>query len=88
MSDAPAAPVTTNGVLPSTQEKTEEVPSFKVENFFHCIPLPFILTFELSIKVFAGNLAYSTTDEGLKAFFAPVHNDMCVIHGFCSDLSS
>jgi len=27
-------------------------------------------------KVFAGNLAYSTTDEGLKAFFAPVQNDI------------
>ncbi|CCM01695.1 uncharacterized protein FIBRA_03759 [Fibroporia radiculosa] len=29
-------------------------------------------------KVFAGNLAYSTTDEGLKAFFAPVQSDMYV----------
>ncbi|GBE79297.1 Single-stranded TG1-3 DNA-binding protein [Sparassis crispa] len=27
-------------------------------------------------KVFAGNLAYSTTDEGLKAFFAPVESDV------------
>ncbi|OSC99169.1 RNA-binding domain-containing protein [Trametes coccinea BRFM310] len=27
-------------------------------------------------KVFAGNLAYSTTDEGLKAFFAPVQADV------------
>ncbi|KAF9649635.1 hypothetical protein BDM02DRAFT_3128235 [Thelephora ganbajun] len=27
-------------------------------------------------KVFAGNLAYSTTDEGLKAFFAPVESDI------------
>jgi RNA recognition motif-containing protein len=27
-------------------------------------------------KVFAGNLAYSTTDEGLKAFFAPVEGDI------------
>jgi len=27
-------------------------------------------------KVFAGNLAYSTTDEGLKAFFAPVQTDI------------
>lgn len=27
-------------------------------------------------KVFAGNLAYSTTDEGLKTFFAPVQNDI------------
>jgi len=27
-------------------------------------------------KVFAGNLAYSTTDEGLKAFFAPVQKDI------------
>ncbi|KAI0770790.1 hypothetical protein BC629DRAFT_777036 [Irpex lacteus] len=27
-------------------------------------------------QVFAGNLAYSTTDEGLKAFFAPVQDDI------------
>lgn len=27
-------------------------------------------------KVFAGNLAYSTTDEGLRAFFAPVSSDI------------
>ncbi|KAJ7276240.1 hypothetical protein B0H12DRAFT_1041079 [Mycena haematopus] len=27
-------------------------------------------------KVFAGNLAYSTTDEGLKTFFAPVSSDI------------
>jgi len=27
-------------------------------------------------KVFAGNLAYSTTDDGLKTFFAPVANDI------------
>jgi len=31
---------------------------------------------EVGFKVFAGNLAYSTTDEGLKAFFAPVANDI------------
>jgi len=29
-----------------------------------------------SFKVFIGNLAYSTTDEGLKAFFEPVQNDV------------
>jgi len=29
-----------------------------------------------STKVFVGNLAYSTTDEGLKAFFAPVQSDI------------
>jgi len=29
-----------------------------------------------SFKVFAGNLAYSTTDDGLKAFFAPVQSDI------------
>ncbi|KAF8623417.1 hypothetical protein AX15_006360 [Amanita polypyramis BW_CC] len=51
MSDAPAAPVTENGVPPVAQEIVDESPEF---------------------KVFAGNLAYSTTDEGLKAFFAPV----------------
>jgi len=31
---------------------------------------------EVGFKVFAGNLAYTTTDEGLKAFFAPVANDI------------
>ncbi|KAL0949618.1 hypothetical protein HGRIS_009663 [Hohenbuehelia grisea] len=31
---------------------------------------------EPGYKVFAGNLAYSTTDEGLKAFFAPVQSDI------------
>ncbi|TBU32118.1 hypothetical protein BD309DRAFT_295131 [Dichomitus squalens] len=56
MSDAPAAPVTENGVSPAAQESVvEETPGF---------------------KVFAGNLAYSTTDEGLKAFFAPVQSDV------------
>ncbi|KDQ64747.1 hypothetical protein JAAARDRAFT_75262 [Jaapia argillacea MUCL 33604] len=56
MSDAPAAPVTENGVPPVTQDKVEEeVPGF---------------------KVFAGNLAYSTTDDGLKSFFAPVQSEI------------
>jgi len=31
---------------------------------------------EVGSKVFAGNLSYATTDEGLKAFFAPVANDI------------
>jgi len=31
---------------------------------------------EVGFKVFAGNLAYSTTDDGLKAFFAPVADDI------------
>ncbi|KAH8106210.1 RNA-binding domain-containing protein [Cristinia sonorae] len=56
MSDAPAAPVTENGVPPAAQETiVEEAPGF---------------------KVFAGNLAYSTTDEGLKTFFEPVKDDI------------
>ncbi|KIP12829.1 hypothetical protein PHLGIDRAFT_97531 [Phlebiopsis gigantea 11061_1 CR5-6] len=55
MSEAPAAPVTENGVPPAAQEKVEETPGF---------------------KVFAGNLAYVTTDEGLKTFFAPVQEDI------------
>ncbi|KAG0705484.1 hypothetical protein DFH29DRAFT_980930 [Suillus ampliporus] len=29
-----------------------------------------------AFKVFAGNLAYSTTDEGLRTFFAPVESDI------------
>jgi len=55
MADAPAAPVTENGVPPATQDKIEETPGF---------------------KVFAGNLAYSVNNEGLKAFFAPVQSDI------------
>jgi RNA recognition motif-containing protein len=55
MSDAPAAPVTENGVPPAAQETVTETPEF---------------------KVFAGNLSYSTTDEGLKAFFAPVQSEI------------
>jgi len=55
MSDAPAAPVTENGVPPVTQDTPQEAPGF---------------------KVFVGNLAYSTTDDGLKAFFAPVQSDI------------
>ncbi|KAJ2924935.1 hypothetical protein H1R20_g12131, partial [Candolleomyces eurysporus] len=30
----------------------------------------------LTYKVFAGNLSYDTTDDGLKAFFAPVQSDI------------
>ncbi|EPQ59595.1 RNA-binding domain-containing protein [Gloeophyllum trabeum ATCC 11539] len=60
MSDAPAAPVTENGVPPATQDKVqEEVPGF---------------------KVFAGNLSYSTTDEGLRTFFAPVESEIITAH--------
>ncbi|RDX53130.1 RNA-binding domain-containing protein [Polyporus arcularius HHB13444] len=56
MSDAPAAPVTENGVPPAAQEAVvEETPGF---------------------KVFAGNLAYTTTDEGLKTFFEPVQSEV------------
>jgi len=33
-----------------------------------------------SFKVFAGNLAYTTTDDGLKAFFAPVQSDILNAH--------
>jgi len=55
MSDAPAAPVTENGVPPAAQETVTETPEY---------------------KVFAGNLSYSTTDEGLKAFFAPVQSEI------------
>jgi len=61
MSDAPAAPVQENGVLPVAQDSETPVvaPGF---------------------KVFAGNLAYSTTDDGLKAFFASVQSDIISAH--------
>jgi RNA recognition motif-containing protein len=74
MSDAPAAPVTEQGVPPATQ--TEEAPSFKVNYTSSSLALP---SGSLStLQVFVGNLAYSTTDEGLKAFFEPVQSDMYV----------
>jgi hypothetical protein len=82
MSDAPAAPVTEQGVPPVTQ--TEEVPSFKV-NYSSLFNLPFL--FLSSMQVFVGNLAYSTTDEGLKAFFEPVQSDMYVFFSFGYSLS-
>jgi len=72
MSDAPAAPVTEQGVPPVTQSE-EEVTSFKVTRN----PFSFILhSLTYLTQVFVGNLAYSTTDEGLKAFFEPVQSDM------------
>jgi len=54
-------------------------PGFKVVQF----PIPKYLPSRLRPSFFsqfglAGNLAYSTSDEGLKAFFAPVHGDMLV----------
>ncbi|CDO74053.1 hypothetical protein BN946_scf185043.g103 [Trametes cinnabarina] len=41
-----------------------------------CLRLRKTSTHPLFRQVFAGNLAYSTTDEGLKAFFAPVQNEV------------
>ncbi|KAF8326524.1 uncharacterized protein EI90DRAFT_3291258 [Cantharellus anzutake] len=38
------------------------------------------ITQEPGFKVFAGNLAYATTDEGLKNFFAPVADDIISTH--------
>ncbi|KAG9317201.1 hypothetical protein JVU11DRAFT_1394 [Chiua virens] len=75
MSDAQAAHVTENGVPPATQDLIEEAPGFKVQRPSDpqsavSFPLP------LSFQVFAGNLAYSTTDEGLETFFAPVQSDI------------
>ncbi|KDQ14794.1 hypothetical protein BOTBODRAFT_44553 [Botryobasidium botryosum FD-172 SS1] len=35
---------------------------------------------EAGFKVFAGNLAYATKDEGLRAFFAPVADDVLSAH--------
>jgi RNA recognition motif-containing protein len=76
MSDAPAAPVTEQGVPPAAQ--TEEVPSFKV-TYSPLLPAHPPSSFSL-MQVFIGNLAYSTTDQGLKAFFEPVQSDM---YAFC-----
>ena len=76
MSDAPAAPVTENGVPPVAQEKVEETPGFKVRVDLSLTWHETTHTTPLLPQVFAGNLAYVTTDEGLKAFFAPVQDDM------------
>lgn len=75
MSDAQVAPITENGAPPVTQDKVEETPGFKVTSTSILRHARQYLT---AIQVFAGNLAYSTTDEGLKAFFAPVQSDMYV----------
>ncbi|KXN86346.1 Polyadenylate-binding protein 4 [Leucoagaricus sp. SymC.cos] len=71
MSDAQAAQVTENGVPPTAQDKVEETPGFKVfPSAFATMPATH------SCKVFAGNLAYSTTEDGLKAFFDIVQDDV------------
>lgn len=76
MSDAPAAPAPENGVPPVAQDsRTSTVaPGFKVSQSSTTFRF-FVPKFPPN-QVFAGNLAYSTTDEGLKDFFAPVENDM------------
>lgn len=73
MSNAQAAPVTENGVSSVPQD---EIPGCKVFLYFYSTIST--ISYNLSQKVFAGNLAYTTTDEGLKAFFAPVQSDMYV----------
>lgn len=40
------------------------------------------ITHQINPQVFIGNLAYSTTDEGLKTFFASVQSDMSVLSPF------
>lgn len=72
MSDAPAANVPVNGAPPVAQEKIEEAPGFKV-CFIYMRCQRFLISL---LQVFVGNLAYVTTDEGLKAFFAPVQSEM------------
>ena len=74
MSDAPAANVPVNGAPPVAQEKIEEAPGFKVCFMSICVANPILIS--SFIQVFVGNLAYVTTDEGLKAFFAPVQSEM------------
>ena len=73
MSDAQAATVPENRV-PSVSQ--EENPGFKVFFYFHFTLST--ISHTLSHKVFAGNLSYTTTDDGLRAFFAPVQSDMYV----------
>ena len=76
MSDAPAAPVTENGVPPAAQESVvEETPGFKVTST-SISDVARAAHPQRPPQVFAGNLAYTTTDEGLKAFFAPVQDEM------------
>jgi RNA recognition motif-containing protein len=76
MSDAPAAPVPESGVPPVAQDSETPVvtPGFKVIQFPILFPLSPLNS--PRNQVFAGNLAHSTTDEGLRAFFAPVQGDM------------
>jgi len=51
---------------PAVNANTDGAPSFHEE--------------EAGFKVFAGNLAYATKDEGLRAFFAPVADDVLSAH--------
>jgi len=64
MSDAHNAQIIENGVPPAAQDKVEDI-GFKVSPSF-CYNFRDLSRFE----VFAGNLAYSTTEDGLKTFFA------------------
>lgn len=73
MSNAQAATVTENGVQSVSREDNS---GFKV--FFYFYSTLSAISYIFSQKVFAGNLAYTTTDDGLKAFFAPVQSDMYV----------
>lgn len=72
MSEAQVAQVAHDGAPPVTQDKEETGFKVRASSF-----LSFLIS-NCSIQVFAGNLAYATTDEGLKAFFAPVQSDVCV----------
>lgn len=75
MSDAQAAPVTENGVPSVAQDKVEEAPGHKVCYYCSLVGVPWP---HPASQVFVGNLAYATTDEGLKALFAPFASDMYV----------
>jgi hypothetical protein len=43
------------------------------------VPLMQVIKKIPSFKVFTGNFTYSTMDEGLRAFFAPVQNDIITV---------
>ena len=73
MSDAQAASVPENDAPSVPQEDFSGVKVFLC--FYSTLSK---ISHILSQKVFAGNLAYTTTDEGLRSFFSPVKSDMYV----------
>ena len=71
MADSNPVPAVDSGAVPTPG--VDEQPGHKVRSVAHTDSF---WNFSHLFQVFTGNLAYTTTDEGLKAFFSPVADDM------------